>query len=53
MEGFKGVGPTPDEVHSRYYSNPTLGYAMMAQALLMSEIWHKNLEEMDVAARQA
>lgn len=46
LEGYKGKGPSPEEVLQMYYTNPTLGVAMMAQALQMNQEWIASLERL-------
>lgn len=46
LEGFTGIGPSPEEVLKDYYVNPKrLGVAMMAQALQMNQTWLESLDQ--------
>lgn len=43
IEGFKGTGPSPQEVTKMYYANPgRIGNALMAQGILITT-WYDNL----------
>jgi hypothetical protein len=44
LEGFQGNGPSFEELQKMYYSNPTVGVALMNQAMLMSS-WLSDLIE--------
>jgi hypothetical protein len=44
VEGFKEKGPTIDELNKMYYSNPTLGVALMIQGITVTS-WYENWEK--------
>jgi len=47
MEGFDGEGPSVDETLKGHYANPSnIGYALMAQGLLMNQEWVKTINGM-------
>jgi hypothetical protein len=52
VEGHDDQGPSVTEVMEAYYTNPTVGNALMAQGLLMNQEWmsvfKKATEEEDV-----
>jgi hypothetical protein len=44
IEGFENSGPSFEELQKMYYSNPTVGVALMNQAMLLSS-WISQLTE--------
>jgi len=47
IEGYQEKGPSPEELEKLYYSNPTLGVALMVQAMTVTG-WYEQWEKLQV-----
>lgn len=45
LEGYKDKGPSPEKVQRKIYEDRTIGYALMAQSLMMNGEWLPHLEQ--------
>lgn len=44
IEGFSGQGPSASDLEKMYYTNPTVGVALMSQGLLVTS-WDESYEK--------
>lgn len=47
IEGYHEKGPSPEELEKLYYSHPTLGVALMVQAMTVTG-WYEQWEKQQV-----
>lgn len=50
IDGYTEKGPSPEELEKLYYSNPTIGVAMMLQGMTVSS-WYEDWEKIKLQSQ--